>query len=139
MAELTIVTMHFVWPSLDQAEQCCTYSGCVRMYSLQLCLSGRNVPGVVLRHVPGVVRIMFRGLCGLYSTLSLTGRSAGRSAGQPARASYRDGLRHLKITGKSLVFYQTGGGGYPPTKPLRKKQEIGQILKKKNGKLTKPW
>ena len=23
MAELTIVTMHFAWPSLDQAEQCC--------------------------------------------------------------------------------------------------------------------
>ena len=59
LAELTIVTMHFVWPSLDQAEQCCTYSGCVRMYSLQLCVSGRNVPGVVLRHVPGVVRFIF--------------------------------------------------------------------------------
>ena len=65
------------------------------------CLSGRQkcsgvvlrrVPGVVLRHVPGVVRIMFRGLCGLYSTLSLTGRSAGWSA----RASYGGGLRHLK-------------------------------------------
>ena len=46
-----------------------------------------------------------------------------------------------KITGNSLVFDQTGGGGgYPPTKPLkdfpfflRKKQEIGPNLAKGGG------
>ena len=49
----------------------CTYSGCVRMYSLQLCLSDRQkcsggcpktCSGGCADYVPGVVRIMFRGL-----------------------------------------------------------------------------
>ena len=76
MAELTIVTMHFAWPNLDQAEQCC-----------------------ITNYVAGVVPIMFPGFVvggscfvdsvGKYFTnLSLTSRSAGLPVGPPAGRSF---------------------------------------------------
>ncbi len=45
-----IVTVHI------QALYTCTVCSCA-------CQADRNILGVVPRHVPGVVRIMFRGLC----------------------------------------------------------------------------